>query len=251
MLTGKKGLIIGLANENSIAFGCAKILKQQGAELILTHRSEKSYKQARFLANELSADLYQCDVTNQENIKQLFPYIKKKWQTLDFVIHSLAFAKPRELQGRLVDTSSQAFLQAMDISCHSFLRIAQQAESLMPNGGSLISMSYLGAQKVMKNYNMMGPIKAALEASIKYLAVELAEKNIRVYGISPGLMPTRAATGIKNLDQLLAATTRKSPMQRIINQEEVGALASFLVSDFASGMTGQTLFVDGGYNLIN
>ncbi|ALA26494.1 SDR family oxidoreductase [Piscirickettsia salmonis] len=148
-------------------------------------------------------------------------------------------------------TSSQAFLQAMDISCHSFINIAQQAESLMKNGGSLISMSYLGEQKVMKNYNMMGPIKAALEASIKYLAVELAEKNIRVYGISPGLMPTRAATGIKDLDQLLAITARKSPMQRIINQEEVGTLASFLVSDLASGMTGQTLFVDGGYNLIN
>ncbi|ODN43075.1 enoyl-ACP reductase FabI [Piscirickettsia litoralis] len=250
MLTGKKGLIIGLANRDSISFGCAKILKEQGAELILTHRSEKSYEQVQPLANEFSAELYQCDVTDEKSVNTLFSHIQEKWQALDFVIHSLAFAKPHELQGRLVDTSSKGFTQAMDISCHSFVRIAKHAEKLMPHGGALISMSYLGAQKVMENYNMMGPVKAALETSIQYLAVELAEKNIRVYGISPGLMPTRAATGIKDLDQLLKNTERKSPMKRIINKEEVGGLASFLVSDSASGMTGQTLFVDGGYNLV-
>lgn len=246
-LKGKKGLIIGVANEHSIAYGCAKACQEQGAELALTYLNDKAKPYVEPLAIGLNSTMFMpCDVSVKGQLEAVFEGIESHWGELDFLVHSIAFAPLADLQGRLVDSSKAGFLQAMDISCHSFMRMAKLAEPLMKNGGSLFSMSYLGSQRVVENYNLMGPVKAALESSVRYLAMELGPKNIRVHGVSPGPIATRAASGIKGFDNLLAQSQSHAILNHHLNIDDVGALQAFLASDAAKALTGQIYYVDGG-----
>lgn len=251
-LQGKRGLVIGIANQHSIAWGCAKALHELGAELAITWLNEKASPQVEPLADQVGASLTQAlDVTRPGELEALFERIGQHWGHLDFVVHSLASAPKDEIRERLLDSSSAGFLQAMDISCHSFIRVAQLAEPLMTQGGSLVTMSYLGAQEVVEGYALMGPVKAALESSVRYLADELGPRNIRVHAISSGPMPTRAASGLRNFDGLLEQAARRSPLRRLVTLEEVGAQCAWLVSAASSGQTGGVHFVDGGFNILN
>jgi enoyl-[acyl-carrier protein] reductase I len=250
-LTGKKGLIVGIANQHSIAYGCAKVLKDQGANLAITYLNEKAKPYVEPLAEEVNAELFlPCDVSIPEQVDALFDEIKNHWGELDFLIHSIAFAPLEDLRGRLIDSSRDGFLMAMDISCHSLMRLANKAEGLMKNGGSIYAMTYLGSEKVIENYNLMGPVKAALESSVRYLAYELGEKNIRVHAISPGPIATRAASGLAEFDDLLEQVDQRSPLKKNIEPNDVGALVSFLVSDAAAVITGDTLYIDRGYHIM-
>lgn len=250
-LEGKKGLVIGIANQKSIAYGCAKACRAQGAELALTYLNDKAKKFVQPLAKELESELFlPCDVTNDEQLDTLFAEIEEKWGKLDFLIHSIAFAPLDDLHGRLVDSSKEGFLMAMDISCHSLMRMVKRAEPLMKEGGSVFAMSYFGAEKAIPNYNLMGPVKAALESSVRYLAYELGGKGIRVHAISPGPIQTRAASGLAEFDQLLDKAQSESMLNKPLDIDHVGALTAFLASDAASAMTGDTLYVDGGYHMV-
>lgn len=251
-LSGKRGVILGVANSHSIAFGCAKALADLGAELCITYVNEKSKPFVEPLLPELNAPLcLPCDVSVPGAIEALFAQLEAEWGSLDFVIHSIAWSPLAELQGRLVDTSAEGFSRAIDISCHSFIRVASAAEKLMEaNGGTLITMSYYGSEKVVDHYAMMGPIKAALESSVRYLAAELGEKNIRVHTVSPGPMPTRAASGISHFDELMDDAVRRSPLHRLGTPDDVGKLVAFLVSDWATGHTGSQMFVDAGHHIM-
>lgn len=250
-LAGKRGIITGLANENSIAFGCAQIFHQQGAELIGSYGHPKAGPFVEPLAAEMGdAPQVFCDVQNDEQLEQLFAMAEKRWGGLDFVLHSIAFAPMEDLRGRVVDSSRQGFLQAMDISCHSFMRMARLAEPLMKDGGTLLTVSYQGANKVIGNYNLMGPVKAALEASVRYMAAELGPKDIRVHALSPGPMPTRAASGIEDFDELLERAEAMAPERRLVTLHDVGNLAAFLVSDQAAAMTGNIAYIDGGHHIV-
>ncbi|MCH2546545.1 MAG: enoyl-ACP reductase FabI [Alphaproteobacteria bacterium] len=250
-LAGKKGLIIGIANEHSIAWGCAKAFHEAGAELAITYLNEKAEPHVRPLAEKVKAPItVPLDVTDEAQLEALFEIIGNTWGKLDFVLHSIAFAPKEDLQGRVADCSRQGFLTAMDISCYSFIRLAHLAEPLMKDGGSLLTMSYLGAQKVVEHYNMMGPVKAALEASVRELASELGEKKIRVNALSPGVVATRAAGGIAHFDALLEQAKQKSPEHELISIDCVGAYARFLVSDEARLVTGSTVYVDAGFNIM-
>lgn len=250
-LTGKKGLIVGIANEHSIAYGCAKALKEQGAELVITYLNEKAKPYVEPLAQEVAAELFlACDVTKHEQVDALFEEIDKQWGHIDFLIHSIAFAPLEDLHGRLIDSSKEGFLMAMDISCHSLMRLAKKSEPLMKNGGSIFAMSYLGADKVINNYNLMGPVKAALESSVRYLAYELGEQGIRVHAISPGPITTRAASGLAGFDEFLQHAEERSPVSNKLNIDDVGSLVSFLASDAAATMTGNTIYIDSGYNIL-
>ncbi len=250
-LTHKKGLVIGIANDHSLAWGCAGAFKAQGAELALTYLNDKARPYIEPLAQELEVPvLMPLDVTDQTQWDALFKTIHDKWGRLDFALHSIAFAPKEDLQGRVVDCSREGFLQAMDISCHSFIRMANACESLMREGGSLLTMSYYGAQRVVENYNMMGPVKSALEASVRELAVELGPQNIRVNALSSGPVKTRAASGLSDFDKLMELAAEKAPLHQLTTIEDVGAYATFLVSDAARHITGQTLFVDAGYNIM-
>lgn len=251
MLKGKKGLVVGVANADSIAFGCAAKLRAFGADIALTYLNDKAKSHVEPLAQEIGADLLlPLDVSQPGQIKAVFDRIAQEWGALDFVIHSIAFAPREDLHGRIIDCSREGFLQAMQISCHSFLEMAHQAEPLMRAGGALISMSYHGADKVVQHYNMMGPVKAALEASVRYLALELGEKDIRVFAVSPGPMRTRAASGIDHFDELLDMAVARSPGRRLVDISEVGRVVAFLVGGAASGMTGDVIYVDAGLHIM-
>lgn len=250
MLTGKVGLVTGLANDQSIAFGCAEALHQAGAELVCAFGHPKS---ERFLTPHMDRlgqpPLALLDVRDEGSVDHVFNLIESRFGRLDFLIHSIAFARLPDIHGRLVDSSLEAFLEAMDISCHSFVRLAHRAEPLMTEGGTLLTMSYLGATRAVRDYSLMGPVKAALEAGVRYLASELGPQGIRVHAISPGPIMTRAASGLKDFDQMCAHASQSAPLGRGVSIDEVGALAAFLASDGARGMTGGIHFVDAGQSI--
>ena len=251
MLKGKRGLVVGVANENSIAFGCAAKLRAFGAEIALTYLNDKARKHVEPLAQQIdSTILLPLDVSRPGELKAAFDRIREEWGQLDFVIHSIAFAPREDLHGRVVDCSQAGFLQAMQISCHSFIEMAHHAEPLMADGGALVTMSYYGADKVVDHYNLMGPVKAALEASVRYLAKELGERGIRVFAVSPGPLRTRAASGIAHFDELVDMAVARSPGRRLVDIAEVGRVVSFLVGGAASGMTGDVIYVDAGLHVM-
>jgi enoyl-[acyl-carrier protein] reductase I len=251
MLRGRRGLVVGIANENSIAFGCAAKLRAFGAELAVTYLNERAEPYVRPLAEELKASLVlPLDVEQPGQLEAVFDRIRETWGRLDFVIHSIAFAPRADLHGRVVDCSVGGFLQAMRVSCYSFIEMSRLAEPLMTEGGTLLTMSYYGADKVVNNYNMMGPVKAALEASTRYMAAELGEKGIRVFAVSPGPLKTRAASGIAQFDELVDAAVTRAPAHRLVDIAEVGRVVAFLVGGAASGMTGDTIYVDAGLHII-
>ncbi len=256
-LQNKNGLILGLANDHSIAFGCVRKCVEAGANIAVTYQNQKSQPYAEAALKQLTPPQAKnikiatpCDLTDQQQTDALFARIKQELGHLDFIIHSIAFAPHDDLHGRVVDCSRDGFLQAMDISCHSFIRIARAAMPLMQKGGSIMTMSYYGAEKVIENYNMMGPVKAALEASVRELASELGASNIRVNAISPGPMPTRAAGGLPHFDELQDQAIAKSPLHRLSGLDDVGALAVFLAGDASKAITGMILPVDAGYHIM-
>jgi len=251
MLKGKKGLVVGIANGDSIAFGCAAKLRAFGADIALTYLNEKTRKYIEPLAEQIDSTLLMpLDVSQPGQMQAVFEHIEAEWGQLDFVIHSIAFAPKDDLHGRVVDCSREGFLQAMQISCHSFLEMAHFAEPLMKNGGALITMTYHGADKVVDNYNMMGPVKAALESSVRYIAKELGGTGIRVYAVSPGPLRTRAASGIDHFDELINMAVTRSPGQRVVDISEVGRVVAFLAGGAASGMTGDVIYVDAGLHIV-
>lgn len=252
MLAGLRGLVVGVANEHSIAFGCAAKLRAFGAELALTYLNDKAKPHVEPLARQIGAAiLAPLDVQEPGQTEALFERIRSEWGRLDFVIHSIAFAPRADLHGRVVDCSAQGFQQSMLVSCYSFIEMARRAEPLMTNGGCLIAMSYYGADKVVNNYNIMGPVKAALEASVRYLANELSPNNIRVFAVSPGPLKTRAASGIAQFDELIEDAMRRAPARRLVDIAEVGRVVAFLVGGGSSGMTGDTIYVDAGLHIVS
>ncbi len=250
-VAGKKGLIVGIANENSIAYGCARVLREQGAELAITYLNEKAEKYVRPLAEGLDSPLIlPLDVEQPGEIDAVFKAIEAQWGKLDFVIHSIAFCPMDDLHGRVTDCSEHGFLQAMRVSCYSFIEMARHAEPLMKDGGALITMSYHGADKVVENYNIMGPVKAALQSVTRYLAHDLGGKGIRVHAVSPGPLKTRAASGIAHFDALIDQAIERAPQNRLVDIEDVGMTTAFLISDAARALTGETLYVDAGFNIM-
>lgn len=253
-LSGKKGLIIGVANEQSIAWGCAKALHTAGAELAITYQNEKAENYVRPLAQQLDASLIlPLDVQQDDQMEALFAAVTQSWGSLDFVLHSIAFAPKQDLHGRVADCSREGFLKAMDISCYSLMKIAHMAEPLLKKGmpgGTLLTFTYCGSEKVIPHYGVMGPVKAALECSVKYLAEELGESGIRVNAISPGPLMTRAASGIKDFESLLKIAQEKSPKHTVVTIEDIGALACFLVSDEAKYITGNVSYIDAGLHVL-
>lgn len=251
LLQGKKGLIIGIINKRSIAYGIAKILSEHGAELAITYQNEVIKEKLSPIADELNAELrLHCDVLDEETIDNAFKEIEKKWGTIDFLVHAIAFSDKNELSGKYVNTSLKNFLSAMHVSCYSFTALAQRAEKMMLNGGSLLTLSYYGAEKVMPNYNVMGLCKAALEASVKYIACDLGPQNIRVNAISAGPIRTLASSGISDFHSISEWNRNNSPLRRNVTIEDVGKAALYLLSDLSSGTTGEILHVDSGYNVV-
>jgi len=252
LLEGKRGLVVGIANESSIAWGCAKAFRAFGAELAVTYLNEKAKKYVSPLALELEAPiLMPLDVNAPGQMEAVFERIAKDWGTLDFLVHSIAFSPKSALQGRVVDVSKDGFLSTMDVSCWTFIRMAHLAEPLMPKGGTLFTMTYYGSQMVVKNYNIMGVAKAALECAVRYLAAELSPKGIRVHAISPGPLATRAASGIPEFDALLDKAKAKAPARSLVGIEDVGIATAFLAHDAARLITGETLYIDGGYHIMD
>ena len=249
--TKLKGLIVGVANEDSLAWGCAKVLKAQGADIALTWLNDKARSHVEPLAKSIDSPIYrQMDVVDDAQCQAVFDEIKEKWGRLDFLIHSVAFAPKADLHGRTVDCSRDGFVTAMDISCHSLIRLTKLAEPLMEeNGGSVLTMSFYGAEKVVDNYNMMGPVKAALESSVRYMAVELGVKGIRVNALSPGPVKTRAASGLSDFDTMMARAAEKAALYQLVTLEQIGEAASFLISNKSQHITGQVIYVDNGVNL--
>jgi enoyl-[acyl-carrier protein] reductase I len=249
-LTGKRGLILGIANEHSIAHGCAKACRRAGAELAITYLNAKAEPHVRPLAEALDATLIlPCDVREPGQLEHVFAEIQRRWGRLDFILHSIAFAPREDLVGRVVDASAAGFALAMDVSCHSFLRAARLAEPLMREGGSLLTVTFYGSARVVNHYNLMGPVKAALESAVRYLAAELGPKGIRVHAISPGPIRTRAASGIDRFDELLATAAAEAPQRHLADIMDVGAVARFLVSDASKRITGTVIPVDGGRHI--
>lgn len=250
-LSGKKGLVVGIANEQSIAYGCARMFHEAGAELAITYLNAKAEPYVRPLAEKLAAPLIlPCDVQDDGQLQQVFEAIGKRWGKLDFLLHSIAFAPKDDLHGRVTDCSREGFLKAMDISCHSFIRMAKLAEPHMKDGGSLLTVSYIGSSDVIEHYGLMGPVKAALESATRYLAAELGRGGVRVNALSPGAIATRAASGIAEFDRLLTASREKSPLHRLVEQDDVGAMAAFLVSDLAKNITGGVHIIDAGFEMM-
>ena len=251
VLSGRHGLVVGIANDASIAYGCARIFRDLGAELAVTWLNEKARPHVEPLARALDATIAMpLDVETPGEMEAVFAAIKDKWGRLDFLLHSIAFAPKHDLRGRVVESTREGFARAMDISCHSFMRMARLAEPLMDRGGSLLTMSYLGAAEVVANYGVMGPVKAALEASVRYLAAELGPRAIRVNAISPGPILTRAASGIPSFDRLISEARERAPLRRPVDLEDVGTFCAFLVSDAARAITGDTHYVDGGFHIL-
>jgi enoyl-[acyl-carrier protein] reductase I len=252
LLEGKKALILGVANNKSIAYGISKIFHQEGAKLGFNYLNEKIEKRVRPIAEEFGSDLVvKCDVSSDEDIKNLAKTVKDKWGTVDIIVHSIAYANKKYLEGYYFEVDRQSFLQAMDISVYSFTAVAREFLPLMNEGGNLLTLSYYGAQKVIYNYNVMGVAKAALEASVKYLSRDLGEiKRIRVNAISAGPIKTLAASGIDQFSKIMKTAEERSPLKKSVTIEEVGKAALFLCSDLGSGITGEILYVDAGYNII-
>ena len=252
LLEGKKGLIVGIANDQSIAWGCAKAFRALGAELAVTYLNDKAKKYVEPLARELEAPIVMpLDVRTAGQMEAVFERIAKDWGKLDFAVHSIAFSPKDALQGRVVDVSRDGFLTTMDVSCWTFIRMAHLAEPLMRKGGTLFTMTYYGSQMVVKNYNIMGVAKAALESAVRYLAAELGPKGIRVHAISPGPLATRAASGIPEFDALLDKAKAKAPARSLVSIDDVGVATAFLAHDAARLITGETLYIDGGYHIMD
>lgn len=251
MMQNKRGLIVGLANEHSIAWGCARALHAAGGELAITYQNDKTRLYTEPLAAKVDASIFMpLDVCNEAQCTALFEEIKSKWGQVDFLLHAVAFAPKVDLAGRFTDTSSTGFSMAMDISCHSLVRLSKAVEPLMTEGGSILTLSYYGAEKVVAGYGIMGPVKAALEASVRYLAAELAPEGIRVNALSPGPVHTRAASGLTHFDQLIQKVADEAPLHQVMTTEQIGEAATFLLSDKAHHIVGQVIYVDGGYNIM-
>jgi enoyl-[acyl-carrier protein] reductase I len=251
MLKGKKGLVIGIANDQSIAYGCAEAFRECGAELAITYLNEKAEPYVRPLAENLESPLIiPCDVREAGQLENVFAQIAQKWGKLDFVLHSIAYAPKEDLHSRVIDCSQAGFATAMDVSCHSFIRTAKLAEPLMHDGGCLLTVTFYGSERVVEHYNLMGPVKAALESSVRYLAAELGPKNIRVHALSPGPLKTRAASGIERFDDLLERTRAMTPSHQQINIKDIGNVSAFLVSDGAQALTGNIEHIDAGMHLL-
>jgi len=250
-LEGMKALVVGIANEHSIAYGCASAFRQLGADLAVTYLNEKAKRFVQPLAEGLDASLLlPLDVSVPGELEAVFGKVAKKWGRLDIVVHSIAWAPKSDLEGGLIDCSAEGFAKAMDISCHSFVRMARLAAPLMKDGGSLFAMSYHGAAKVVPNYNVMGPVKAALEASCRYLAYELGKKKIRVHAISPGPLKTRAASGLRDFDLMLNEAVKRAPVGDLVDIMDVGFATAYLATPYARRITGETMYVDGGVNIM-
>ncbi len=251
ILKDRKALVVGIANEHSIAWGCAKAFRELGARLAVTYLNERARPYVEPLAKELGAKIFlPLDVSKPGELEAVFDAVKKQWGRLDLLVHSIAFAPKADLQGGLLDCSAEGFSRAMDVSCHSFVRMAKLAAPLMDEGGSMFAMSYHGAQKVVPDYNVMGPVKAALEASCRYLAYELGPRGIRVHAVSPGPLKSRAASGLKDFDLMLNRALKKTPVGELVDIMDVGFAVAYLASPYARRLTGSTLYVDGGVNIM-
>ena len=251
VMAGKRGLVMGVANERSIAWGIAKTAAEHGAELAFTYQGDALLKRLEPLAQSVGSDtIMQCDVTEDRSIEEAFALIRKKWGKLDFLVHAIAYSDKEELKGEYVNTTRNNFLRTLDISCYSFTSVAKHAADLMENGGSLLTLSYYGSERVMPHYNVMGVAKAALEASVRYLAVDLGAQGIRVNGLSAGPMKTLAASGIGDFRYILKWNQYNSPLKRNVTLDDVGGAAMYLLSDLASGVSGEIHHVDCGYNIV-
>jgi enoyl-[acyl-carrier protein] reductase I len=240
-----------VANDRSIAWGCAAAMRKAGAEIAMTYLNERAKPHVEPLAQQLEAPLFlPLEVRDPAQVDAVFEAVEKQWGRLDILVHSIAFAPKEALQGRVVDCPRDGFLTAMDVSCWSFLDLARRAEPLMKDGGTMLTMSYLGANEVVDNYGIMGPVKAALESVVRYVATELGPKGIRVHAVSPGPLATRAASGIKDFDELMEKVSSRAPARRLVTIEEVGAACVFLACDYGAAMTGETLYIDGGYHIL-
>ncbi len=252
LLKGKKALVTGIANDKSIAWGCAKAFNAFGADVAITYLNDRTRAYVEPLARELGTSvLMPLDLGKEGQLEAVFESIEKKWGRLDILLHSIAFAPKEDLQGRVVDCSKSGFLLAMDLSCWSFIRMTKLAEPLMKNGGVAFTMTYYGSQMVVEHYNMMGPVKAALEAATRYMAAELGPKQIRVHAISPGPLKTRAASGISDFDELLSKAESKAPTRSLVSIDDVGVAVAFLATNAAKLITGDTLYIDGGYHIVD
>ncbi|GAA7762542.1 MAG: enoyl-[acyl-carrier-protein] reductase FabI [Burkholderiaceae bacterium] len=250
-LAGSRVLVVGVANEDSIAWGCARAFREMGAEIALTYLNDKALPYVEPLARQVEAPiLMPLDVEDDAQMDALFARIAAEWGQLDSVIHSVAFAPKADLQGGLLNSSAAGFARAMDVSCHSFIRMARRAVPLMPHGGTMFAMSYDGANRVVPNYDLMGPVKAALEASCRYLAYELGPRNIRVHAISPGPLKTRAASGLKDFDALLAEAAGRAPLGELVDIMDVGFATAYLATPYARRLSGNTVYVDGGVHVM-
>ena len=250
-LHGKKGLIVGIANEHSIAYGCAQAFRRAGAELAVTYLNAKAEPYVRPLGERLGSPIIvPCDVREPGQLDGVFARLRNEWGRLDFVLHSIAYAPKDDLHSRITDCSQAGFAMAMDVSCHSFIRMARLAEPLMTDGGCLLTVTFYGSEKVVAEYNLMGPVKAALESSVRYMAAELGEKRIRVHALSPGPLKTRAASGIGRFDELLEQIRARTPAHRLVSIDDVGNFAAYLVSDDAAALTGNVEYIDAGYHIV-
>ncbi|WP_414709795.1 enoyl-ACP reductase FabI [Reyranella sp.] len=250
-MTGANALVVGVANDQSIAYGCAKAFRAAGAELAMTWLNDKARPHVEPLARELEARIMMpLDVAQPGQLEAVFAEVGRRWGQLDILVHSIAFAPRADLQGGLLDCSAEGFAKAMDVSCHSFIRMAKVAAPLMTEGGTMFAMSYYGANRVVPNYNVMGPVKAALEAACRYLAFELGPRGIRVHAISPGPLKTRAASGLKDFELLLNEAAQKAPLGELVDIMDVGWACAYLATPFAHRITGGTVYVDGGANII-
>jgi enoyl-[acyl-carrier protein] reductase I len=251
VLKDRKALVAGIATEHSIAYGCAQAFRELGAELAITYVNDKTRKYVEPLAKELGAPIFmQLDVSHENQLEAVFERIAAEWGRLDILVHSLAWAPKADLQGGMLDCSAEGFKQAMDISCHSFVRMARLAAPLMKDGGTMFAMTYYGANKVVPNYNVMGPVKAALESCCRYLAYELGPKRIRVHAISPGPLKTRAASGLKDFDLMLNTAAQRAPLGELVDIVDVGVTCAFLATPYARRVSGETLYIDGGVNIM-
>lgn len=250
-LAGKKGLVLGLANDRSIAWGCTQLFRAQGADVVATCLNEKARKYVQPLTDSVGVDLLTCDVEQIGELEAAVAYAVEKFGHLDFLIHSIAWAPLQDLHGDVVDSSREGFARAVNVSCHSFAEAAKLCRPHMPHGGAMLSMTYLGSGEVVPNYGVMGPVKAALESMVRYMAMELGGDNIRVHAVSPGPILTRASSGIAEFDQMMEINRVKAPLKRLVTLEEIAQLSAFLCMDAASGMSGQTIYVDAGVHAMD